>query len=89
MRRQVPTSGFRPAAAAFQGCPVASGCKMFDLFSNREILGVWRENYCQDAYLRCARYRLSCDGAFVPLTLLPNGRYLNVDERWLRKVTGS
>jgi len=62
-------------------------CQMYDLFTSREILNVWKENYCQDAYGDCARYRRACTGSFVPLTLLPNGRQLNVDERWLRKAT--
>jgi hypothetical protein len=61
---------------------------MFNLFSSREILNVWRENYCQDGYRRCERYRRSSAGAFVPLTLLPNGRELKVDERWLKKAVG-
>jgi hypothetical protein len=82
-----PVSGMRPTISG-EACPHASTCAMFDLFSSREILNVWRENYCQESFRRCARYRLSCGGYLVPLTLLPNGRELHVDERWLKSKAG-
>jgi hypothetical protein len=52
---------------------------MYSMFSSREILNVWKVNYCEAAYETCARYQLSWGSLSVPQTLLPNGKHLKVE----------
>ena len=60
-------------------CPHMSSCALYPLFSQRAVLEIWKTNYCTSEYERCARYQLACEGQTIPLTLLPNGRHLQVD----------
>jgi hypothetical protein len=51
---------------------------MFALFNLSGTLTVWKTNYCQADYERCARFQLVCSGHAVAKNLLPNGKSLNV-----------
>jgi hypothetical protein len=48
------------------------------MFSLRGALRVWQANYCESAFERCARFKLSQEGKPVPPNLLPNGTLLTV-----------
>ncbi len=57
-------------------CPHSTDCAMYRLFKLSGSLQVWKINYCNADYERCARYRRSALGQQVPLTLMPNGEHL-------------
>lgn len=59
-------------------CPHMESCEMYSLFSHSGTLAVWKINYCTSEFTRCARYQRSLEGRLVPITLLPNGKELNV-----------
>jgi hypothetical protein len=59
-------------------CPHIDSCEMFPIFSQKALLNVWKVNYCEADFTRCARYRLACAAEVVPLTLLPNGKHLTI-----------
>ena len=56
--------------------PHTTNCAIYPLFRLESILNVWKLNYCESNYSRCARFQLSCDARPVPATLLPNGKHL-------------
>ena len=43
----------------------------------KEALRVWQSFYCEGAYRRCERYKLTASGVPVPEKLLPNGRLVD------------
>jgi hypothetical protein len=49
---------------------------MYGLFTMAGTLAVWKTNYCNAEFTRCARYQGSTRGEVVPINLLPNGRLL-------------
>ena len=51
---------------------------MFPLFKHEGTLAVWKINYCQADYTRCARYEQASQGTRPPRELLPNGKMLPV-----------
>lgn len=53
-------------------------CPMYGLFSLKGTLEIWKVNYCRGPYETCARYKMSREGRTVPISLLPNGKHLNV-----------
>jgi hypothetical protein len=57
-------------------CPHIQGCEMYELFQLKGALRVWQENYCEDDFKRCARFKMACDGGRIPKALLPNGKML-------------
>ncbi len=46
----------------------------------KEALRVWQSFYCEGAYRRCERYKLTAAGVTVPEKLLPNGRLVDAPE---------
>ena len=57
-------------------CPHKPICQLFPRLTNKPLLAIWIDNYCDDDYQRCARFQLSCEHKPVPNTLLPNGKQL-------------
>jgi hypothetical protein len=57
-------------------CSHVFNCPLFAVFTMNSALSVWKTNYCQGEYERCARFQLTQAGAPVPQTLLPNGKTL-------------
>jgi hypothetical protein len=48
-------------------------CPLYPMFKLKENLTIWKNRYCEKDFQKCERYKLSCEGKPVPLTLLPNG----------------
>lgn len=59
-------------------CPNAEGCALYPQFLSETLARPWISAYCNGKFERCERYKLSCEGKPVPLTLLPNGMHLTV-----------
>jgi hypothetical protein len=59
-------------------CAKVSGCPLFKAFTMKSSLQVWKSYYCEGDFSRCERFKLSSCGKPVGLTLLPNGRTLEV-----------
>ena len=57
-------------------CPNIGKCALFPLISKPGFLRVWQINYCEADFARCERFRRSCAGESMPVTLLPNGQNL-------------
>jgi len=57
-------------------CPHMIGCPMYSLFKLASALAVWKTNYCEADFSRCARFTTSARGEAVPINLLPNGSLL-------------
>jgi hypothetical protein len=57
-------------------CAHVEACPLFRLFTMSVCLGVWKQNYCDAEWTRCARHRRVAAGESVPENLLPNGRLL-------------
>ena len=49
---------------------------MYSLFKLAGALAVWKTNYCEADFSRCARFSTSARGEAVPINLLPNGSLL-------------
>lgn len=59
-------------------CPRVTACPLFEQFSLKSSLKVWRAFYCEGDFARCERWRLLSGSRPVPAALLPNGRLLQV-----------
>jgi hypothetical protein len=55
----------------------------------KQALRVWESFYCEGAYLRCERYKLSVHGVVAPARLLPNGRIQDDLELPPRRASGT
>jgi len=55
-----------------------AGCSLFPHFSTQGFLRIWQINYCEGAYERCERFKLTEGGCVVSPTLLPNGKHLPI-----------
>ncbi len=55
----------------------------------KEALRVWQSFYCDGAFRRCERYKLTCAGVGVPEKLLPNGRLVDSEEVDAIAATGT
>ncbi len=66
-------------------CPHIPTCELFPRFGLQSSLKVWKTYYCEGRYEPCARYVRALEGKPVPITLLPNGKELQLaspgDER--------
>ena len=62
-------------------CTHADSCPLFPRL--QASLEGWRRSYCDHAtdWNTCARYQASLSGASVPITLLPNGRTIQLVEQ--------
>ena len=60
-------------------CPHTATCSLHRSISMREALRVWQSFYCEGAFGRCERFKLSNAGIAVPEKLLPNGRLVEAE----------
>ena len=70
-----------PSKGSLLSCTHADSCPLFPRL--QASLEGWRRNYCDHAtnWNTCARYERSLSGATVPITLLPNGRTIQLVEQ--------
>jgi hypothetical protein len=61
-----------------QPCPRVPTCPLFAQFKVKASLKVWQAFFCEGSFDRCERYKLAARGQPAPLSLLPNGRFLEV-----------
>ena len=59
-------------------CPLATSCALFQRFSLKASLVIWKQNYCEGPFETCARWQASRDRRPIPELLLPNGRELKI-----------
>ena len=59
-------------------CSRVETCLLFKQFQMKSALNVWKSYYCEGDFNRCERWKLVAAGKPVPLSLLPNGRTLDV-----------
>jgi hypothetical protein len=59
-------------------CAHLESCPLFGLFTMSSSLGIWKQNYCDADWTRCARHQRASAGDGVPPNLLPNGRLLSL-----------
>ncbi len=59
-------------------CPRVTTCPLFEQFTLKSSLAVWKSFYCAGDYARCERWKLAAARLVVPANLLPNGRRLDV-----------
>ena len=69
-------------------CPVLYECGLHRNISMKEALRVWQSFYCEAAFDRCERYKLSTAGLDVPEKLLPNGRLVDAPQPALTAAAG-
>ncbi|HEX9050683.1 MAG TPA: hypothetical protein VF841_09140 [Anaeromyxobacter sp.] len=59
-------------------CPRITTCPLFKQFSLKSSLAVWKAYYCTGDFARCQRWQLASANQPVPVSLLPNGKSLDV-----------
>ncbi len=59
-------------------CPRVETCPLFKAFTMKAALKVWQSYYCEGDFSRCERWKLVSAGKPVPMSLLPNGRTIDV-----------
>jgi hypothetical protein len=59
-------------------CSHSGSCELYVQFAADPSIKLWKSHYCDSDFKRCARYQLSLQGKSVPLTLLPNGKSIEV-----------
>ena len=59
-------------------CPHKITCELFPLISGSGALNIWQNYYCDGNYEGCKRYQATLDGQKILITLLPNGRTLDL-----------
>ncbi|MFO0764913.1 MAG: hypothetical protein U0487_02600 [Patescibacteria group bacterium] len=62
-------------------CSHLASCPMFALFTQNTTTRIWKDNYCEGDFKKCARYQRSQEGKPVPNTLMPNGKELQLPKR--------
>lgn len=62
-------------------CPHSTVCPLYETFRSQALLKVWKVSYCEGDFARCERFKLSCDAKPVPLTMLPNGKHLDLPKK--------
>lgn len=55
-------------------CSHTKNCELFAQFALNPALKIWQTHFCEADFTQCARFKLSKQGAPVPLNLLPNGK---------------
>jgi hypothetical protein len=60
-------------------CPELYQCGLHRNISMKEALRVWQSFYCEGAFGRCERFKLTNAGMAVPEKLLPNGRLVEAE----------
>lgn len=59
-------------------CSHAATCELYVQFAADPSIKLWKTHYCDSDFKRCARFALSLQGKVVPLTLLPNGKEIEI-----------
>lgn len=60
-------------------CSHIQNCELFVQFALNPALEIWKRAYCNGDYLTCVRYETALKGQQVPLTLLPNGKSIQIN----------
>jgi len=60
-------------------CSHIKGCELFVQFALNPALEIWQQHYCNAEFDACVRFKLAKMGQPVPLTLLPNGKKIEVN----------
>lgn len=60
-------------------CSHIKGCELFVQFALNPALEIWKQHYCNADFDDCVRFKLAKMGQPVPLTLLPNGKKIEVN----------
>jgi ankyrin repeat protein len=59
-------------------CSHTTTCELFVQFAMNPALDVWKSHFCEADFNRCARFQTAKTGRAVPITLLPNGKNVEV-----------
>ena len=62
-------------------CSHIKGCELFVQFALNPALEIWKNNYCNSDFESCVRYKMSKIGQPIPLTLLPNGKKIDIHRK--------
>jgi len=62
-------------------CSHIKSCELFVQFALNPALEIWKTNYCNSDYECCVRYKMSKIGQPIPLTLLPNGKKIDINRK--------
>jgi hypothetical protein len=54
---------------------------LFPLFHHTSFLNVWKIQFCEAEFERCARHKLASAAKPIPPNLLPNGRLMPVPKK--------
>ena len=60
-------------------CSHIKSCELFVQFALNPALEIWKKHYCNGEYRGCVRYNLAKMAQPVPLTLLPNGKKIQIN----------
>jgi acetolactate synthase regulatory subunit len=60
-------------------CSHTDDCELYPQISLSSALKVWQVFYCEGDYEKCVRYQTAAEGRPVPVTLLPNGKELEIE----------
>ncbi|MBE9516640.1 MAG: hypothetical protein IME93_06645 [Proteobacteria bacterium] len=60
-------------------CTHTDSCELYPQISLSSALKVWQVFYCEGDFAKCARFQASSEGQSVPVTLLPNGKELDIE----------
>jgi len=61
-------------------CTHSKSCPLFAQFALHPALSIWQQRYCEQDFQQCVRYEKSLSGVAIPVTLLPNGKLLAVQQ---------
>lgn len=62
-------------------CSHIKSCELFVQFALNPALEIWKQHYCNGEYEECVRFKLAKMGQPVPLTLLPNGKNIELNQQ--------
>jgi hypothetical protein len=68
-------------ATAVRSCSDIPSCELFPKFALSGALKIWHACYCHGRFTHCARYRRAAEGRPVPMSLLPDGRVIDLRVR--------
>ena len=60
-------------------CSHIKSCELFVQFALNPALEIWKQHFCNGDHEECVRFKLSKMGQPVPLTLLPNGKNIEIN----------
>ncbi len=62
-------------------CSHMKSCELFVQFALNPALEIWKQAYCSSDFANCVRYKMSKIGQPIPLTLLPNGKKIDLNQK--------